>query len=646
MAKSLVQNGVTYTIVRGKAGGPWTPSSTGLSSSSSPTFLTLLSTGAVVADVTGQGVWASYDNDNSWVSLKSDGLPVGPRANFVVATPEAVYVAMTGMSGVYEGAVTQTSGLRFKTAAQALTAGQASTTMTVVLVDSSGHIQNAGAGGVTIGLSSTSAAGNSFQVMVTALDASSHADPTFGDLLHFSSTDPHAVLPPDQVFNGTGGTESFTVTLKTAGLQTVTVTDLSRPAGVRVQPGKSSSSVNAAGASSLSVIGFPTTAMLGAPGKVTVTALDAYGNRAVGYRGQIQFSIQGGQAILPGNYSFLASDNGVHSFSVVPLTLGSGESLTATDTLTASISGSQSGITVVSPATHLAITASPGATAGQSFTVTVTALSASGRPDASFLDTIHFASSDPRANLPADYPFQAQDGGSHTFTVVLDLAGISSLAVSDTTRPALPGASASVTVKAGQATALQVIGFPSAALPGVAYHFRVRAVDAYGNQAPSYRGTIQIQAASGGTVISLPTYTYTAADHGIHNFTLTLPTTGTWSLSGTDTTNATITGTETGIVVSDLTANISGPAAGARGQPLNFTLSATEASAAAGTVFTFVIDWNGNGVGTQRVSGPSGMTVSHVYPGIGNHTIRVTVTDPVGPDQLHQVTSSEVATFQ
>ena len=51
-------------------------------------------------------------------------------------------------------------------------------------------------------------------------------------------------------------------------------------------------------------------------------------------------------AILPADYTFVAGDNGVHTFSSVTLETAGIQSITATDIVTSTITGSQSGITV------------------------------------------------------------------------------------------------------------------------------------------------------------------------------------------------------------------------------------------------------------------------------------------------------------
>src|SRR5260370_15221296 len=59
----------------------------------------------------------------------------------------------------------------------------------------------------------------------------------------------------------------------------------------------------------------------GAPIQVTVTALDPYNNPVPGYRGTVHFTSSDPQATLPPNYTFTATDNGRHTFTVIPRSL-------------------------------------------------------------------------------------------------------------------------------------------------------------------------------------------------------------------------------------------------------------------------------------------------------------------------------------
>jgi hypothetical protein len=83
----------------------------------------------------------------------------------------------------------------------------------------------------------------------------------------------------------------------------------------------------------------------GTPGTFTVTALDAYGNVATGYTGTIHFTSSDPRAKLPADYTFTASDKGVHTFSATFSAVGT-QSLTATDTSNSLLNGIETGIVV------------------------------------------------------------------------------------------------------------------------------------------------------------------------------------------------------------------------------------------------------------------------------------------------------------
>jgi hypothetical protein len=184
------------------------------------------------------------------------------------------------------------------------------------------------------------------------------------------------------------------------------------------------------------VTGFPSSIVAGTSGNFTVTALDAYGNVATGYRGTVRFSSSDSRAVLPANYTFVSSDNGVHSFSAWLKTAAT-QSITATDTVKNTSPGTQTGI-VVSPAPTSAYLVSglpSSIVAGTAATVTVTAVDAYNNRTTAYRGTAHFTSSDSRAVLPADYTFTSTDNGAHTFTngVTLKTAGSQSVTATNGT---------------------------------------------------------------------------------------------------------------------------------------------------------------------------------------------------------------------
>ncbi len=292
------------------------------------------------------------------------------------------------------------------------------------------------------GFPSSTTAGTSGSLIVTAYDAYGNIAAGYAGTVHFTSSDAQAGLPADYTFtSGDQGTHTFSASLKTAGTQSLSVKDTANASLTATQ---TSIAVVAGAASKFVVSGYPATTA-GTSHSFSVTATDAYGNVVTGYRGTVHFTSSDIQAVLPSNYTFTASDNGVHTFSATLKTAGS-QSLTATDTVTSSITGSQSAISVTAAAaTHFVITAPASVSVGVAFSVTVTALDAYGNIATGYLGTIHFTSSDSKAILPSNYTFVAGDAGVHTFTVTFKKTGTQTLTATDTQIGSIKG-SASVKV--------------------------------------------------------------------------------------------------------------------------------------------------------------------------------------------------------
>jgi Ca2+-binding RTX toxin-like protein len=297
-------------------------------------------------------------------------------------------------------------------------------------------------------------AGLPFPVMVTAYDPYNNVATNYTGVVRLTSSDGLFVPPPDYSFttgpSGDNGRHAFNVALKTAGSQTITVSEL---LPIPIQ-GSATVSVSPAAATSFRVIGYPSPATAGVEGTFTVTALDPFGNTDVNYRGTVHFSSSDAQAVLAvleGDYRFLPSDNGVHTFRATLKTAGS-QSITATDTQTASIVGSQTGI-VVTPAAadHFRIDAPTTAAPNVPFDITVTALDPYGNIAINYRGTVHFTSSDAAGSLPGDWAFTDTDQGVHTFAggVTLVTAGDQVLTVNDTVSAITGSSTVSVTSGGG-----------------------------------------------------------------------------------------------------------------------------------------------------------------------------------------------------
>jgi hypothetical protein len=480
------------------------------------------------------------------------------------------------------------------------------------------------------GFPASTTAGVSQNFTVTAKDAFGNTATGYTGTVSFSSTDTKAVLPANYTFTSVdAGSHLFSATLETAASQSLTAKD---SVTSTISGSQTGITVNPAAASSFQVSGFPSPTTSGVAQNFSVIAKDAFGNTATGYTGTVSFSSTDAKAALPLNYTFASSDAGSHVFSATLRTAAS-QSLTSIDTTTSSITGSQSGI-VVSPgaANHLIISRFPiTTTAGVSQNFRVTVQDLYGNAVTGYTGTLTFGSTDSQAVLPANYTFTSADAGVHTFSATLKTAGTQSLTAKDAGNAGIkPSNFAGITVNPAATSQIIITGFPLSLLPGASGNFTVTAKDAFGNTTPAYTGTLKFS--SSDLVAVLPAnYTFTSPDAGVHTFSATLKTPGVQSISATDTVNAAITGTETGINVVSLqpTASIAGPSSGVPGQPLTFTLSAVESGLPSTTAYTFSIQW-GDGSAVQILSGVSGFQVSHVFPSPGVFNVNLSVNDPSG----------------
>ncbi len=302
---------------------------------------------------------------------------------------------------------------------------------------------------------------------VTANDAGGNTVTGYVGTVHFTSSDGAAALPVNYTFVGAdNGTHTFSATLKTLGTQSITATDT---VSGTITGSQTAISVSFGSAVNFVVAGYPSPTGAGTSHTFTVTAKDAGGNTAAGYVGTVHFTSSDGAATLPVNYTFVAGDNGAHTFSATLRNLGV-QSITATDTVTGSINGAQTGITVTAgPAATLVVAGYPTPTiAGVSHTFVVTATDAGGNTATGYLGTVTFSSSDAQAGLPANYTFVAGDNGSHTFTAILKTAGTRSITATDTVTGSITGTQSAITVNAAAATQMVFINcsLPSAANTG------------------------------------------------------------------------------------------------------------------------------------------------------------------------------------
>ncbi|HUJ13277.1 MAG TPA: IPT/TIG domain-containing protein, partial [Thermoanaerobaculia bacterium] len=317
-----------------------------------------------------------------------------------------------------------------------LTAGSQTITATDTVSSSIAGTSNAiavsagAASHFTISTPAAATAGAPFTITVTALDAFNNVAMSYDGIIHFTSSDGAATLPPNSSL--TNGTGSFSATLRTAGSQTITANDGS------ISVTSNPIAVGAAAATHFT-IATPASANAGAAFSITVTAFDGFNNVASSYGGTIHFTSSDGTATLPGN-STLTGGSG--SFSATLRTAGS-QTITASD---GSISITSNPIAVAAAAAaHFTIAAPPSAVAGAPVSVSVTAFDSSNNIVTNYGGTIHFTSSDALALLPADAMLA---NGTGTFNATLNTAGSQTITATDSGNAAISGTSGAIAVAA------------------------------------------------------------------------------------------------------------------------------------------------------------------------------------------------------
>ena len=418
-------------------------------------------------------------------------------------------------------------------------------------------------------------AGTSFDITVTALDAFNNPVSDYTGTVDFTSSDSQAVLPADYTFTASdNGVHTFSggVTLNTPGTQTVTATD--------TVTGSTASATIIVNASTPAVAHFsvdaPASVVAGSSFDIVVSAVDAQNQVVPGYTGTVHFMSSDPQATLPADYTFTSSDNGTHTFFERSHPRWRGDPDGDGDRYGQRHHRQRynHGYTVYSAGGPFFRQRAEAVVAGSPFDITVTALDAQNQVVAGYTDTVAFTSSDPYPGVvPANYTFTSSDQGMHTFTggVTLFTAGTQTLTVQDVSETSITG-SATINVSPSSATSL-LLTAPSTAVAGMGFNVIVTALDAYGNVATGYSGTVTLTSSDRNPEPAV--YTFTASDGGTHSFSTSLFTARSQTLTVWDAGNSSIRG-------SAAVAVTAGPA-------YDFLITATSPSVVAGTPFSLVV---------------------------------------------------------
>jgi len=385
----------------------------------------------------------------------------------------------------------------------------------------------------------TATSGAPFGITVTALDAYGNTATGYTGTVSFTSSDSAASLPAGSTL--TNGVGSFSATLNTAGTQIVTATDTvtgtitGDSAGIDVGPGAVARF--AVTASATATAGTPLTVL-------TLTAIDAAGNTNDGYTGTVHFTGSDATATYPADYTFVAGDAGVHSFaSEATLRTAGTQYITATDTITTSVTGTSGTITVSpGPATHVTVTAPATAAVENPVDFDVAAVDDYENTVTGYTGTVTFSSSDSAATLPGA---STLTGGRGTFPATFMTAGIQTITATGTDGPStITGTSG--TIRVLMATHFSVTA-PASATTGLPLTITVTALDDDNNPVTGYAGTVHFT--SSDPAATLPADTTLTGGTGA--FSAILRTLGPQTITATGPGSSTITGTSGSIAVSD-----------------------------------------------------------------------------------------------
>ena len=380
-------------------------------------------------------------------------------------------------------------------------------------------------------------AGGTSGITVTARDPNGNIATGYTGTIEFTSTDPQGTLPPNHTFTAAdAGVHVFSasVTLRTAGISTVTATDQA----TNTITGSQTVTVSAGAAVRLVLAGAPEQTAAGVVHTITITARDASGNVASGYRGSIVFTSSDPGATLPPQYTFTEDDAGTHTFAdAITFATAGAQTLRASDAADAAIFGEAPVTVIGGAAATLEVTGLSDPTpAGTPGAVTVTARDANGNIATGYTGTIAFTSSDPQATLPPNFTFAAADAGVRSFpaSVTLRTAGSVTVTATDIAANTITGAQ-TVTVTPAAAAVLMLAGIPQQTVAGTAYDLSVTARDQFGNTATGYTGTVSFSSSDAAATIPSP-YAFQSGDAGAHTFTggVTFRTAGAQTLQATD----------------------------------------------------------------------------------------------------------------
>ena len=349
-----------------------------------------------------------------------------------------------------------------------------------------------------------------FNMEVYTTDEYWNAIPQINTTIHFTSSDPAAVLPNNPSLNG--GHLTAPVALNTPGTHTISTTDNGDPS---IQAGITSPiHVIPFGLHHFAFDAISSPQNAGSPFSTTIRAVDAAGNPVTDFDGDLDLSVSTGiQTITP---TAITMNNGVWTGQVTLTKAGSFVTLAVQDHVNPPHTGTSNQFTV-QPGTFTSLqvlmpgeTGTPGIPpgktgtvnpilAGSNISIRVNAIDDWWNVEGTVSDEIQISSTDPNAILPPNAPLF---NGTRQFSVTLNSTGVYTVSAHNVTQPSItPGTGSPILVNPGNLHEFKFDNIVGPATVGQPVSIVITAVDLSGNRVYDYSGPLFLSANTGlGTI--------------------------------------------------------------------------------------------------------------------------------------------------
>ena len=273
-------------------------------------------------------------------------------------------------------------------------------------------------------------------------------------------------------------------------------------------------------------------------------ARDVSGRLVLAYNGTANLTTSDAAAKLPSSVTF---HNGVARFQVTFGTTGP-QSITATDSTNSAITvTAKTSVVAAATATQYSFALWQNVQVGVATTAQLVALDANNHIVTGYNGTATLTSSDTAATVPASVTFK---NGFATFQVTFATPGSQTGTATDSSNALLTG-TATTTVATPDVVAQLEVDLGQNVPNGRPVTVRMFALDANDNVVRSYSGTVKLTSTDAAATLPA-TVTF---NNGVATFQVTFATAGSQTLTATDSSDATLTGSVTTIVAAPVVAS-------------------------------------------------------------------------------------------